>query len=111
MQICRSAIAACLGAILLMLTAQAEAQYHLKNLVSNQVHQAPTIDPLLANAWGLARSAGGPWWISDNDTGWSTIYNAAGTARVAQGFDSHCRKWTVLSDRPKRPGYADGNCL
>ncbi|MGP8271595.1 MAG: TIGR03118 family protein [Terracidiphilus sp.] len=79
MQICRSAIAACLGAILLMLTAQAEAQYHLKNLVSNQVHQAPTIDPLLANAWGLARSAGGPWWISDNDTGWSTIYNAAGT--------------------------------
>ena len=48
-------------------------------LVSNQVHQAPTIDPLLANAWGLARSATGPWWISDNDTGWSTLYEANGT--------------------------------
>jgi hypothetical protein len=51
-------------------------QYHLTNLVSNQVDShAPTIDPLLANPWGLARSAGSPWWISDNDTGWSTLYN------------------------------------
>jgi len=62
-----------------MVSAPAWAQYHLTNLVSNQVHQAPTIDPLLANAWGLARSATGAWWISDNDTGWSTIYRANGT--------------------------------
>jgi uncharacterized protein (TIGR03118 family) len=48
-------------------------------LDSNQVHHAPTIDPLLANAWGLARSATSPWWISDNDTGWSTLYSATGT--------------------------------
>jgi uncharacterized protein (TIGR03118 family) len=61
-----------------MLSAGAQAQYRLTNLVSNQVHQAPNIDPLLANAWGLARGATSPWWISDNDTGWSTIYNAAG---------------------------------
>jgi len=61
-----------------MVSAPAWAQYHLTNLVSNQVHQAPTIDPLLANAWGLARSATGAWWISDNDTGWSTLYDAAG---------------------------------
>ena len=78
MQLCRSAAAACLGVILLMLSAPAEAQYRLTNLVSNQVGQAPNIDPLLANAWGLARSATGPWWISDNDTGWSTIYDATG---------------------------------
>jgi uncharacterized protein (TIGR03118 family) len=62
-----------------MHSAPAEAQYHLTNLVSNQVGQAPTIDPLLANAWGLARSATSPWWISDNDTGWSTLYEATGT--------------------------------
>jgi len=78
MQICRTAVAACLGLVLVMVSAPAQAQYHLTNLVSNQVHQAPTIDPLLANAWGLARSATGPWWINDNDTGWSTIYDAAG---------------------------------
>jgi uncharacterized protein (TIGR03118 family) len=79
MQIRMTAVAACFGALLLMLSGRAEAQYQLTNLVSNQVNQAPTIDPLLANAWGLARSATSPWWIADNDTGWSTIYEANGT--------------------------------
>jgi uncharacterized protein (TIGR03118 family) len=78
MQLRRTAVAACIGVLFLMLSAPAEAQYLLTNLVSNQVGQAPTIDPLLANAWGLARSATSPWWISDNDTGWSTIYQATG---------------------------------
>jgi uncharacterized protein (TIGR03118 family) len=78
MQVCRIAVAACLGLVLLMVSAPANAQYRLTNLVSDQVHQAPTIDPLIANAWGLARSAKSAWWISDNDTGWSTIYDASG---------------------------------
>jgi uncharacterized protein (TIGR03118 family) len=78
MQVCKTAVAACLGLVLVMVSAPADAQYRLTNLVSNQVHQAPTIDPLLANAWGLARGATSPWWISDNDTGWSTIYDASG---------------------------------
>ena len=46
--------------------------------INSQV-PAAHIDPLLANPWGLARSANGPWWVSDNDTGWSTIYDAKGT--------------------------------
>ncbi len=79
MQLCRTAVATCLGAVLLALSAPAEAQYQPTNLVSNQVGQAPTIDPLLANAWGLARGATSPWWVSDNDTGWSTLYEANGT--------------------------------
>jgi uncharacterized protein (TIGR03118 family) len=79
MQVRRTAVAACLGLVLLMVSAPARAQYQLTNLVSNQVGQAPTIDPLLANAWGLARSPTGAWWISDNDTGWSTLYEANGT--------------------------------
>jgi uncharacterized protein (TIGR03118 family) len=63
-----------------MVPALARAQYQLTNLVSNQLNaHATTVDPLLANPWGLARSAGSPWWLADNDTGWSTIYNAAGT--------------------------------
>ena len=77
----RIVVAPCLGLVLLMVPALAQAQYQLTNLVSNQIDShAPTIDPLLANPWGLARSAGSPWWITDNDTGWSTLYNAAGTA-------------------------------
>ncbi|MGA7400213.1 MAG: TIGR03118 family protein [Candidatus Sulfotelmatobacter sp.] len=79
MQICRTAVVACFGLVLFMVSSPADAQYRVTNLVSNQVHQAPTIDPLLANAWGLARGATSPWWISDNDTGWSTLYEANGT--------------------------------
>ncbi len=79
MQVCRTAVAACLGMALFAIPTLAHAQYQATNIVSNQVHQAPTIDPLLANPWGLARSASSPWWISDNDTGWSTIYTATGT--------------------------------
>jgi hypothetical protein len=79
MQVRRTAVAACLGLAFLMVSGLAQAQYHLTNIVSNQVHQAPTIDPLLANPWGLARGATSPWWISDNDTGGSTLYEAKGT--------------------------------
>jgi uncharacterized protein (TIGR03118 family) len=62
-----------------MLSAPAQAQYQIANLVSNQLDaHAKTIDPLLANAWGLARSPTSPWWIANNDTGWSTLYNGAG---------------------------------
>jgi uncharacterized protein (TIGR03118 family) len=80
MQVCRTAVAACLGLVLLMVSAPAQAQYRLTNLVSNQVAEhAPNTDPLLVNAWGVARSATSPWWVSDNLSGWSTLYNATGT--------------------------------
>src|ERR1039458_1457751 len=80
MQVCRTAVAVCLGLVLLMVSAPAQAQYHLTNLVSDQLdgHAANT-DPLLSNPWGLARSATSPWWVSDNLSGWSTLYDAAGT--------------------------------
>src|ERR1700683_3361589 len=79
MQIRRTAVALCLGLVPLMVPALAQAQYQLTNLISNQINsRATTIDPLLANPWGLARSATPPWWLTDNDTGWSTLYTAAG---------------------------------
>ena len=65
---------------LLMVSAPAKAQYRLTNLVSNQIDEhATNTDPLLVNAWGLARSPGSPWWVSDNLSGWATIYNGTGT--------------------------------
>jgi uncharacterized protein (TIGR03118 family) len=39
-------------------------------------------DPNLVNAWGLARSSGSPWWISDNGTGLSTLYDLTGAAQA-----------------------------
>jgi len=35
-------------------------------------------DPNLVNAWGMSRSSGSPWWISDNGTGLATLYDGAG---------------------------------
>src|SRR6266513_5921830 len=56
----------------------ASAQYIRTDLVSNQPGVAPTTDPRLANAWGLVANPTSPWWVSDNDTGFSTLYNGAG---------------------------------
>ena len=62
----------------MMVSSAAMAQYQLVNLSSNQVGWAFHVDPLLVNAWGLARGAGSPWWISDSNSGWSTLYDGAG---------------------------------
>jgi uncharacterized protein (TIGR03118 family) len=50
------------------------------NLVSNDTSRIPAThaDPHLINAWGLAASATSPWWISDNGTGLSTLYDGTG---------------------------------
>ena len=52
--------------------------YTQNNLVSN-AGNAPVTDSQLINPWGLSRASGSPWWISDNATGFSTLYNGAGT--------------------------------
>ena len=39
-----------------------------------------TTDPNLINPWGIANSATSPYWISDQGTNKSTLYNGAGTA-------------------------------
>jgi uncharacterized protein (TIGR03118 family) len=73
-----------LAAVVLVMTGVASAAfaqtYVQSNLVSDIPGLAPTTDPLLVNPWGLARSSGSPWWIADNGTGTSVIYNGAGVA-------------------------------
>src|SRR5438105_12248323 len=56
----------------------ASAQYIRTDLVSNQPGVAPTTDPRLANGWGLVALPTSPYWVSDNDTGFSTLYTATG---------------------------------
>jgi uncharacterized protein (TIGR03118 family) len=55
----------------------ANAQYVQTNLISDQPGHAPLVDPNLINAWGISRSPTSPWWISDADTGKTTLYNVA----------------------------------
>lgn len=39
---------------------------------------ADFVDPNLVNPWGVSFSATGPFWVSNNGTGTSTLYNSAG---------------------------------
>ncbi len=57
----------------------AQGSYAQANLVSDVPSLANATDPDLVNAWGLTRSATSPWWVSDNGTDKSTLYNGAGT--------------------------------
>jgi uncharacterized protein (TIGR03118 family) len=51
--------------------------YKQTNLVSDQSGASFT-DSNLVNPWGLARGSGTPWWVSDNGTGRSTLYDGTG---------------------------------
>jgi uncharacterized protein (TIGR03118 family) len=70
-----------LALMLTIVSGTAAAQYQLTNLVSNQVGAAKHVDPLLVNAWGLTYGPGGAFWISDEGSGWSTLYDGNGIAQ------------------------------
>jgi uncharacterized protein (TIGR03118 family) len=53
-------------------------QYKQTNLVSSASGVAPVTDNALVDPWGLSRASSNVWWVSDNDTGLSTLYNGAG---------------------------------
>jgi uncharacterized protein (TIGR03118 family) len=71
-----SAVAAFL--CLSMFAAPAQAQYQRTDLVSNQAGAAPLQDQHLVNGWGLVSLPTSPYWVSDNGSGFSTLYTAAG---------------------------------
>ena len=52
--------------------------YSVTILVSDEEDEAPVMDPNLVNAWGIARSATSFWWVANNGTGTSTLYNGDG---------------------------------
>lgn len=58
--------------------------YQLTNLVSSVTGKAKHIDPLLSNPWGLAYAPGGAFWISDEASGFSTLYDGLGNPQSLQ---------------------------
>jgi uncharacterized protein (TIGR03118 family) len=66
-----------LAAALLVLPAFAQ-KVNITYLTSDIPNAASVADNDLVNPWGMSISPGGPWWISDNGTGLSTLYNASG---------------------------------
>ena len=43
---------------------------------------ATNLDSHLQNSWGLTRSATSDWWVADNHTGLSTLYDATGAPQT-----------------------------
>lgn len=71
-------IAGLVLASLLPPVAEAQNAYLQHNLVSDLPGLASHTDTNLLNPWGIAFSATGPFWISDNHGGVSTVYNSSG---------------------------------
>jgi uncharacterized protein (TIGR03118 family) len=65
-------------------TLSAQQHYTQTNLISDIPGMAAVTDPDLVNPWGMSRSSGSPWWISDNGPGLTTLDTGAGAA-VALG--------------------------
>src|SRR5580693_9314265 len=67
-----------LAMALLSLPAFAQS-YQATILNSDLANISPNTDPNLTNPWGLVAGPSGPWWVSDNGTGLSTLYDGTGT--------------------------------
>lgn len=59
------------------LAAGANAFYQ-RNLVSDIPGKGLSLDKNLVNPWGISSSATSPFWVSDQGTGKTTVYNTAG---------------------------------
>lgn len=55
--------------------------YAQRNLVSDGAVPAEHTDTNLVNSWGLDALPTTPWWVADNGTGVSTLYNGDGIAQ------------------------------
>ena len=57
--------------------------YRQTNLVSDVPGLAPVLDPLLVNPWGISMRGASPFWVANNGTSTSTLYNGdvAGSPR------------------------------
>jgi uncharacterized protein (TIGR03118 family) len=89
-KIIRAALVAALSTVALVAAAPLTAappsdRYTVTPLVSDVPGAAPTLDSNLVNGWGLARSATSPWWVADNGTDKTTIYNGAGVLQMIGG--------------------------
>jgi uncharacterized protein (TIGR03118 family) len=77
-------IAACCWIVLAFSGAALAQFYSASYLTSNLTGKAKHQDTLLANSWGLAYGPGAPFWVSDEASGWSTLYDGTGTPQSLQ---------------------------
>lgn len=73
-----------LGFTLIFACSAALAQYTPVILDSNLSGKAKHIDPLLVNPWGLAYGPSTAFWVSDEGSGWSTLYDGSGNKQALE---------------------------
>ena len=67
---------------LLAQPALAGSGFTVSKKVSDQPNVATVRDRGLVNAWGISQGPGSPYWVSDNGTGLSTLYDATTFAKI-----------------------------
>lgn len=73
-------------------------QFQQTNLVSDTLTEGTNPpDPDLKNVWGISRGSASPWWVSDNTTGVSTLYNGSGVKEPLTVTIPHTAQTTVGS--------------
>jgi hypothetical protein len=77
-------IAACCGLVLMFSGAGLAQYYTAAYLTANTTGKAKHTDALLANPRGLAYGPSAPFWVSDEASGWSTLYDGSGTRRACK---------------------------
>ena len=58
--------------------------YVVANLQSNVPGRAANTDPDLVNGWGITAGPTTPWWVNDNGTHKSTLYNGNTGTKITQ---------------------------
>jgi uncharacterized protein (TIGR03118 family) len=77
-------IIACIAGIIILValpkvaTSQPKTDIYIPHNLVSDLPGAENLDPNLANPWGIAYSPTGPFWIADNHTGVSTVYDDKG---------------------------------
>jgi len=113
----RSKFVIALSAALGLCAAPGYAQHYMqKNLVSdisqpdNPDGTKVLVDPNLKNPWGLTRSAMSPWWVSNNNSGTSTIYDGSGIPlNFISEADSSKGNFVTVPTFPSAPAGSFGH--
>jgi uncharacterized protein (TIGR03118 family) len=79
-------LAACCAFTLTLWSAAAAQSYTVSALTSDLAGKANHTDPLLKNPWGLAYAPTGAFWVSDEASGWSTLYDGSGVVQSLKVF-------------------------
>jgi len=101
----RTRLSLLLCAGLLASASPSPAQFYVqRNLVSDgavATEQPP--DAHLVNAWGLVSSATSPWWVANNGTATSTLYDGNGVRRPIEQELAHGQVVQLIMGPPADP--------